>query len=189
MVSFNELAKRVVAYLVKQDIIESGQEEIYIYGFQRMFIDIIHMVSILFIGFLFREVVGVLGFFTAFRLLRSYAGGYHASTQGRCYILTMFIIIISLSTIKYITINMVLALILWLLFGIVIFLWAPVEAENKPLEQMEIEVYGRRAKQIWCLETICFAISLASNWESVYEGILLASICTGLSLMMAKIEK
>ncbi|MBQ2799960.1 MAG: accessory gene regulator B family protein [Lachnospiraceae bacterium] len=64
-----------------------------------------------------------------------------------------------------------------------------VEAENKPLDQMEIRIYRKKAKQIWCMETICFLVSILGKWVPVYESILLAGICTSLSLVAANVKK
>lgn len=189
MLMLNKMTERMGAYLLKQGIIESGQEEVCIYGFQRICIDGINIMSICLIGILVGEPVGAFCFFVAFRSLRSYAGGYHSSTQWGCYVLTILIFIIALSTIKYFTISISVALILWALSGMAIFLWAPVEAENKPLDQMEIKVYGRKVKLIWCAETVCFLVSLIGLWKPVYESILLASICTSFSLVVGKVKR
>ena len=125
----------------------------------------------------------------AFRSLRSYAGGYHAKTQWRCYVLTMLTIMIALSIIKYFHVGMKMSIALWLFTGTIIFLWAPVEAENKPLDEIEIQIYGKKAKLTWLIETTCFLVSLVCNWTSVYESILLAGISTSLSMVAANVKK
>lgn len=190
MFAIKKVAEYVAIYFQEKGIIEKGQEEIYSYGLEEIFIEMFNILSIFLIGLLFRKVIETLIFVIAFRILRSYTGGYHAKTLWRCYVLTMLTVIIALSIIRYpIVVSRNVSIVLWLFSGIAIFLWAPVEAENKPLDQLEIKIYGKKAKIIWCLETICFLVSLISGWIPVYESVLLASVFTGLSLLAAKMKK
>lgn len=190
MFAIKKVAEYVAIYFQEKGIIEKGQEEIYSYGLEEIFIEMFNILSIFLIGLLFGKVIETLIFVIAFRILRSYTGGYHAKTPWRCYVLTMLTVIIALSIIRYpIVVSRNVSIVLWVLSGIAIFLWAPVEAENKPLDQLEIKIYGKKAKIIWCLETICFLVSLISGWIPMYESVLLASVFTGLSLLAAKMKK
>ncbi|MBQ4530920.1 MAG: accessory gene regulator B family protein [Lachnospiraceae bacterium] len=185
----NRVTEHIVTYLVQQGVIESEQREIYFYGFHRGFVDGINIISLILISLFFGQLLEAVVFIIAFRLLRSYAGGYHAKTQWHCYFLTMFTIVTALSIIKYINVSMIVSVALWMLSGVIIFLWSPVEAENKPLDEIEIRIYGKKAKLIFLMETICFLVSLACNWISMYESILLAVICTSMSLVVANVKK
>lgn len=185
----NRIVKWLVRCLVQQGVMGSDQEEIYIYGFHRMLMDGVNIISILLISIVCGQLVEAVVFVTAFRMLRSYAGGYHAKTQWRCYFLTVSTIILALSIIKYLIVSAKMSILLWGLSGVLIFLWVPIEAENKPLDQMEIRIYRKKAKQIWCMETICFLVSILGKWVPVYESILLAGICTSLSLVAANVKK
>ena len=189
MVIFDKIAEYIVDYLLQQGIIEKEQEEIYIYGFYRVLIDGVNIISIFLISLWLGEVLEAIVFVITFRLLRSYAGGYHAKTQWGCYFLTMLTITMTLSIIKFFEVSRIVSIILWIFSGLIIFLLSPVEAENKPLDKMEISIYGKRAKIIFLVETICFLISLPCNWIIVYESILLAAVCTSLSLVMASVRK
>lgn len=190
MFAIKKVAEYVAIYFQEKGIIEKGQEEIYSYGLEEIFIEMFNILSIFLIGLLFGKVIETLIFVIVFRILRSYTGGYHAKTPWRCYVLTMLTVIIALSIIRYpIVVSRNVSIVLWVLSGIAIFLWAPVEAENKPLDQLEIKIYGKKAKIIWCLETICFLVSLISGWIPMYESVLLASVFSGLSLLAAKMKK
>ena len=50
MVIFNKIAEYIVDYLLQQGIIEKEQEEIYIYGFYRVLIDGVNIISIFLIS-------------------------------------------------------------------------------------------------------------------------------------------
>lgn len=189
MVMLNKITAHIVTYLLQQGIIENDQEEVYIYGFYRAIMNGINVISIILISLLFGQILEAFVFVVAFRSLRSYAGGYHAKTQWRCYVLTMLTIMIALSIIKYFHVGMKMSIALWLFTGIIIFLWAPVEAENKPLDEIEIQIYGKKAKLTWLIETTCFFVSLVCNWTSVYESILLAGISTSLSMVATNVKK
>ena len=95
----------------------------------------------------------VLVFEIAFMTLRRYAGGYHSSNSSHCFFLSSAVLV------SVIFGNAWLAhwfttgaraswpLLLWgLAAGVFIFLSAPVEAVKKPLDSLEREVYGKRAR-------------------------------------------
>lgn len=189
MIKIRKMAELITGYLQKNGIIEQEKQEVYIYGLQQMGVEMINILSILLISIVCGQLVEAVVFVTAFRMLRSYAGGYHAKTQWRCYFLTVSTIILALSIIKYLIVSAKMSILLWGLSGVLIFLWVPIEAENKPLDQMEIRIYRKKAKQIWCMETICFLVSILGKWVPVYESILLAGICTSLSLVAANVKK
>ena len=66
---------------------------------------------------------------------------------------------------KYTVMHGFIYLAIMLISGIIIFILAPAEDENKPLDEIEIKVYGRRAMIVWsalsALTIILFAIGFA----------------------------
>lgn len=70
------MAELITGYLQKNGIIEQEKQEVYIYGLQQMGVEMINILSILLISIVCGQLVEAVVFVTAFRMLRSYAGGY-----------------------------------------------------------------------------------------------------------------
>ena len=108
-------------------------------------------------------------FLAAFILLRQEAGGYHAPGWKSCYFLSCGILVLTLLWIKeefiyqtYIT--MIAALVA----GIGIFLFAPLEDKNKPLEEEEKKALGKKARIIVVTELVVGMVFLMVNKKVAY---------------------
>lgn len=81
-----------------------------------------------------------------FIALRKYAGGYHADTQNRCYVISTAIIAVALLAIRYMSDgsdNEIFILLQSLNFILLYFL-VPVDNKNHRLEYWEKEKYGKK---------------------------------------------
>lgn len=95
--------------------------------------------------------------------LRSDAGGYHASNIWRCYILSCLGLILALLWVKAeIPYQTAITVCLAAASSVFIFRYAPLEAENKPLDDYEKKNIGKRARKIITVELAagltCFLI-------------------------------
>ena len=110
----------------------------------------------------FQEYMTVFVFLLSFIPLRSYAGGHHADNYTICTLLSTLILLGVCVMAKLIPAGIILtgSLISGAVCGFLIFLLAPVEDRNKPLDQAERRRYGRRSKVIWTFEDVSLAIAL-----------------------------
>lgn len=83
-------------------------------------------------------------------VIRSYAGGYHASSTLRCYILTNIAIIVVLSAMKFITFSSTFLGCLSVMNSMVILILAPVDTENKRLDEIECIHYRKNYNCLEC---------------------------------------
>ena len=76
------------------------------------------------------------------------------------------IITVLLSVIKWVLIPKLISIVILIVSSVVIFILAPVETENNPLDESEKEVFKKRAWVILIIEAIIFFISLifCENW-------------------------
>lgn len=122
------------------------QEEIVRYGLERMKSRAIAIGATLMLGGILGMLAESIVFFLCFIGVRRYAGGYHADTQARCYVISFGITVGAFVLIKYVPIS---ASAFWiLLFGslVVVLLFSPVDCENRRLEPWEKERYGKKAR-------------------------------------------
>lgn len=99
---FARLSHKIADNLVRSNVIKEEDAEIYIYGINQILVSVLNVSSALIIGCIFGAVPEIAVFMATYIPLRTFAGGYHAKTPTRCYILSLIIIIIVLVGIKYI---------------------------------------------------------------------------------------
>ena len=92
--------ERVVESLISLGVVPSEDKDIYVYGIGQGTVLLVNLISVIIIGLLLGMVWQSLVFILAYIPIRSYAGGYHASTQLRCYILSNAVVVAVLLAIK-----------------------------------------------------------------------------------------
>ena len=178
---FAYVSEKITNHLAQTNVISQCEQDIYLFGVEQFLITVLNIVTTLAMGFLLGEVWQSLLLVFTFMILRSYAGGYHASTPVKCYLLTSSIIAIALSVIKYISVNIFICLGLLIIAGVVILLLSPVEAKNKPLDNIEFVIYRKKAILIWAVEFICAIICMLIDWKEFYMCIMLAHVTLAVS--------
>ena len=88
-----KFADKVTTELVKSQKIKLEDQELYRYGIEQGILILLNVLTALAIGLIFHCLFYVVIFSVAFVPLRSYAGGFHAKTFSRCYILSVLMLI------------------------------------------------------------------------------------------------
>lgn len=184
---FARTAEKITRKLQENNKINSEQYEICRFGFQQGLTIILNAITIIAIGAFLGELWQAIFFTALYAPLRSNAGGFHARTATRCYLYSILLMIAVLLAMKCLIIPRFICIITLLISCVIIFILAPVEDSNKPLDYIERVVYKRRAQMITALETIIFfvalfigakQISLSIMWVFLMmSGILLAGKC------------
>jgi accessory gene regulator B len=120
--------------------------------------------------------------------LRTYSGGYHASTPIRCYILTTMSITVSLSIMKFVAINNFIYLGLSILSSLVILLISPIGTPNKPLDEIEINIYRKKTIIVWCVEISVALMSFVLNVTEIHTSIVFAQVLISIALVFGKVQ-
>lgn len=84
----NNLSKRFADRLLSNGTITPEEYELYIYGLFMLFSQVIFFLVVCIIGLSLGCVIKSVIFYVAFQFIRRYAGGYHASTETRCELLS-----------------------------------------------------------------------------------------------------
>ena len=173
---FQTTAQKITDRLCSQDIIEDADKELYVYGFNMLLTVSLNIISTIIIGLLFGMVFESIAFLVAYIPLRSYAGGYHARTPLRCYIISLLLIVLILLTLRLIRESVLALFVLSTIGTIICVTISPVEDVNKPLDEAEIKVYRKKAMIILAAEIIILIISIFALMK------LAAVISTSLAL-------
>ena len=167
---FAKMAKQLAVRLEENQIIKSDDRELYVYGLNQGLSILLNIVTTLGIGLLFGCTPQLVVFMVAYIPLRSYAGGYHARTPLRCYVISIIMLIVVSMCLKCIELN---HWYYWTLvvvsFFFIIFL-SPIADKNKPLDEIEVKVYRKRAIFILLVEvalSVLFATLHISHLLSV----------------------
>lgn len=146
---FKDSADKITQILVESNIIKSDERELYSYGFNQGLTILLNLLTALVIGLFFNCVLEIIVFLTAYIPLRSYAGVYHAKTPMICYYLSIFLLVIVESAVKYLDLNFFEFLVVYFVTSAVILNLSPIEDLNKPLDGIECKTYKRNLINIW----------------------------------------
>ncbi len=174
------LSEKFTWKLIHTEIISKTDADVYVYGFFQLAMMILNIATTLFLAILFKLLIPCILLNLSYIPLRINAGGHHASSPTKCYINSTIMIAALLAVIKWITIHNTISAIMFVLSGIVIWILAPVEAENNPWDDTEKQIYRRRTRVILLIEAIFFTVSLIfmKDWisETITLGIFTESV-------------
>jgi accessory gene regulator B len=150
---------RLADRFVRKGIISEEDKVVYEFGIYQGMTLTINLLTILIVGYLFNEIFSLIAFSVFYLSIRSYAGGYHADTELRCYLVSTAMLLIVVYILKYVSISPY-ALMITLCFSITsLVLLAPVENHSKPLDDLEKKVYRSRTLKIMVLQLCVMVIS------------------------------
>ena len=153
------LSEKWAHQLAMHDVIPAEDEALYSYGFRQGAVFLLNIATMLCIGWRMGMVKETIIFMLSYLPLRRMAGGYHARTQLRCYLLGIVLTVSVLLAVKWLPWNLYLCSVLLIVStGIIIWL-APVEDQNKPLDEMEKEIFKRKSRLL-VVADICLCTGL-----------------------------
>ena len=177
----------LVNKMIASKIIEENDREIYSYGLKEGIIILQNLIISFGLGILFNSFVQTLAFLGAYIPLRSFAGGYHAATEKRCFAYSL---------------GLILLLELYFTFGmskshgylyplaiiaiVIIYKCAPLQSENKPLSLKEKHDYSLIVKKALLIEIGLVMIFGVLKLSEFNAGILIALIVEGVLLILGK---
>ncbi|MDD4565549.1 MAG: accessory gene regulator B family protein [Eubacteriales bacterium] len=180
--------EKITELLLRTGTITSEDKDLYEYGVRQGIILIINLITVVVIGLLMGMVWQSLVFMLAYNPIRSYAGGYHASTPLVCYLISIPFMLIILTGIKMIPWNGYICAAVLLFAGMVLFKLAPVEDLNKPLRQIEITVY-RKKSRIIAVVLGCTAVLLwLTGLKQISASIIMALFVIAVMLILGVLK-
>lgn len=184
-----KILERIVNFMEENGSIQSEYREVYIFALQTIVVYAFNIATGVVIGIFMKELLYCMIFLTAFILLRQEAGGYHAPGWKSCYFLSCGILVLTLLWVKeefayqtYITMIAALAT------GTGIILFAPLEDKNKPLEEEEKKVLGKKVRIIVVAEMIVGMVFLIVNKKAAH-AVLSAVIWCGVSYLAWSVKR
>lgn len=148
--------------LADEKIIENKDIAICKYGLEMFVLSVIEIMFILILSILTKNFFNTLLFLTFFISLRIYAGGYHAETKTRCFLVFLATHALFTITINHLPIEHYLKIsTLSMILSIVIVLMkSPIINTNKIVCDNEINAYRKISIFIVVLQSLVIVIGL-----------------------------
>lgn len=165
-------------HIISEECIKEEELDIYRFGLECMILKLIHYVSYIIIAIVLRSLPGLLISSCVMIPLRSKAGGYHAKTRVGCYIFSCSMIT-ALCLLNKMVLPILIQIVILVIGNIILLFWAPVENENRPLEQVEINVFR---KQVIITLLMADTIIFVMIWQNIsicnflINGIVMMSV-------------
>lgn len=180
---YDRLIRHGVDFMYVHGNVNEENREIYSYGLELIIMYLVNAGTLLLLGLIFRCFLQTLLLLFGFSLLQSFAGGYHAMTHLRCFLLMLvgwavtMLLIPLIATFSYL--HCLLAI-----FGLsVICLLAPVKHENYPMSTEK----ERKMRKISC----CIALLLCSIvfiCSVPFLGVRTFAVVLGTTMFMSAIS-
>lgn len=187
----SKLSTRLTEKLLSNGTISDEDKELYIYGLFMLLSQLMFFIIACIFGSVLNCMIESIIFYIVFQFIRKYAGGYHASTETRCEILSTLsilacIVVIRLS--KTYDIQTVLLLITTL-SAVCIFVFCPLDTPEKPLSDKEFKYFRKVSWIILFVIVVAIAVSYVFKFQMVTVPCCLSLILESILLAAGKIKR
>lgn len=184
----SRFAEKAVDYYTQNGTIPMGDKDLYIYGFFLLFSNVFFFTLTAFFGFLFHIPLESMLFYFMFAVIRSYAGGLHASKESICTVSTAITLLLSVSIIHFLEQNnLIISPLVTIFFClIVIGILAPIDSEEKRLTKQERQKYKKKSIVIGAV-IACIGIILY-NRSNIFYSSTVTLVLESLLLILGKFK-
>ncbi|NMB30547.1 MAG: accessory gene regulator B family protein [Clostridiales bacterium] len=187
-----KVVEGIVSILHKNSIVNDENIDVVRYGIEIVLLKILFFLTILFIGIITNNVVNILIFMLFYKPLRTYAGGYHAKTRIGCYIVSVLMLLLMLISVRFVSMFDALTnavYVIAVISGVIIWILAPVETSNKPLDSAEKSRYRLISRIVLLVEFIIGGLCLVFDLRLFSLAIALVFAFTGFFLFLCHIQE
>lgn len=186
-----KIAMKTAEKMSEQSIIEAKKIRIYAYGLELLFSSFAGVVALIIISTVYGKPFLWIPYLVGFILLRLSGGGYHARTHFHCVFTFSLLYALVLLVERLYTITVREWLIACLVNLVIIFLFSPVVAPNKPLKECQRWMNRRNSlflglANLFGSIVLFFLFTSKSQWGGMYFA---GSGMAGLSMLLAVINK
>lgn len=187
----NKLSNYLTEKLLSNGTISDEDKELYIYGLFMLLSQIMFFIITCIFGLVLNCIIESIIFYIAFQLIRRYAGGYHASTETKCEILSTLSILVCIVVIrlsKTYDIQTIL-LIISIVSAVCIFVFCPLDTPEKPLSDKEFKYFRKVSWLILFVILVAIVVSYVFKFQMVTVPCCLSLILESILLVAGKIKR
>ena len=183
-------SRHITDKLIRHGRVDSDDRELFEYGIFLVISQIIYSLVCIICGIVFKCIAESLVLYVSFNFARKYSGGFHASTELRCFIISSLSILCSVSLIKTFEIKdlRVPFIILLAAASAVIIIFSPLDTDEKPLTEDEKILFRKKSFLVLgVLLAVCIATFPKLRFISYSAGT--AVILESVFLSLGKLKK
>lgn len=158
---YTKIAEKLTKKMITWDIIGTDKFDVYAYSFEVLISYSVYFTIFLIISLLTSSFWESLCFIIGFCSLRHFTGGFHTSSYLRCNLLSTLTHFIFIFLCKIIPdtwhVISIGCLIIYILFCV--FIFAPVDHENKPFSEREYKQFRFRSRVYSSLMSVILLLS------------------------------
>lgn len=168
-----KLAERIVDWQTEKHFLSEGERGLYEYAYEVTINQVINILIAVLIAVLFRAPMPVFVFLVSYIPLRSYCGGHHARTNEGCTVVSAILLCLVCILYRVFPENMdiIIQPMAYIISGLLIIRYAPVEDANKPLVEKEVVRYRKIGRCLWLAEAL---IGMSLFFIQSRAGVVLA---------------
>jgi accessory gene regulator B len=180
----------ITTRLVEKEIIRNEDFDIYLFGLETFVMKAYHLSTYFVVAIIFGRIPELTLFLLTFIPLREYGGGYHAKTSIRCYIISCLTVLSFLWLLIIIPKDMMqFGYIIAICLSLPLFFIIPVETSNKPLDDIEIKWYKKKATFILVIDLLVVIISSIYGYHYIGFIVTMSITYEFISALAGKIFK
>ena len=185
------LSHNLSGMLVQNNIISADRAEQCQYGLELMLSSVVEILFVIVLSAFYGNFVQTLVFFVGFIPLRIYAGGYHADTRLRCFLILVAIYILFTVLLHILPVEIYQYIIYGAtIFTIIIaFIMAPLVHDRKTMNDKEIKTFRKIALYIcFCEATLTVLCSIFLKNNVYVLSFVIGQISVSISMVAADIK-
>lgn len=181
-----KLVNLISREILVTECMEKEEEEIFLFGLECMILKFFNYISYIIIGVVTNSLINLFVTACVFLPLRSRAGGYHAKTRLRCYLISCSIVLV-ICVLNRITLPVWLNMGCLMISNVIIWLFVPVENSNRLLDEYEKRVFRRQSLIILLLSDLVIVFMLFV-YRDVSDSLSLGIVVVAFLVMIGKIK-
>ena len=187
----SKIASKVVGKLIDDSVVAATEQELYVYGFFILISQILYFTLTMIFGVLLGIVLESVIFYVAFQFIRRYAGGFHASSEMKCTLITTTSIFLCLLCTKLCETNNIQKpiLVLTSIATVFIFVFCPLDTPEKPLTKEECKYFRKISWVILLLIMLTICIGWYFKLEFLIYPCCMGLILESILLVLGKIKR
>lgn len=187
----SKLSAYLTEKLLSNGTISEKDKDLYIYGLFMMISQIVFFIITCIFGFILCCILESIIFYIVFQFIRKFAGGYHASTEARCDILSTLSILACIVVIRLSKIYdfQTILLLISILSAVCIFFLCPLDTPKKPLSEKECKYFRKISWLILLAIVVAIIVSYIFKFKIVNVPCCLSLILESILLVAGKIKR
>lgn len=182
-----KLLESILSRMKSKGLIDEHEEDVYRFGLECLLLKAIHYSSYIVISVMLQMTIPMLMSAVVLMPLRRKSGGFHARTRVECYLFSCTIVFV-VCLLNKIVLPLWLFIVTMFLSNVIVVAFAPVENENRLLDQTERKIFRKQTLIVLMMADVAIITSGIAGWvvcQWLLNGVVIAAQLT----LIGKLQK